>query len=83
VVLIIRCDDPSEPQSECPRAAAGMGHALLGRLVACVAHSHITSQVMHSTRGKVSIVLRGWSDDKIEADWSDDESDEFCIYRIE
>ena len=36
-------------------------------------------QVMHSARGNVSVVLRGWADDKIEADWSDEEPDEFCI----
>lgn len=79
VVLVIRCDDPRDPAAGGSRAATGMGLALLGRLVGCVAHAHIAAQVMHSMRGKVSIVLRGWADDKIEADWSDEESDEFCI----
>jgi hypothetical protein len=36
-------------------------------------------QVLHSRRGNVSVVLRGWAEDKIEADWSEDEPDEFCI----
>ena len=36
-------------------------------------------QVLQAARAQVIIVLRGWADDKIEADWSDDEMDEFCI----
>ena len=37
------------------------------------------SQVIHARRGNVSVVLRGWAHDKIEADWSDDDPDELCI----
>lgn len=76
VVLMIRCNGS---EGDAGLRSHGLGNALLGRLVGCVAHSHIASQVVSSTRGKVSIVLRGWADDKIEADWSDEESDEFCI----
>ena len=56
-----------------------LGLALLSRLVGCVANAHIASQVTKQRRGNVSVVLRGWADDKIEADWSDDEPDEFGV----
>lgn len=77
VVLMIHCSSEAEGGGSREKHA----HALsfLGRLVGCVAHAHVASQVMQSMRGRVSIVLRGWADDKIEADWSDEESDEFCI----
>jgi len=68
VVLLIRCDQ-----------VYSLGLELLGRLVGCVANAHVAAQVMHAQRGNVSVVLHGWADDKIEADWSDDEPDEFCI----
>uniref|UniRef100_A0A7S2CKB8 Uncharacterized protein n=1 Tax=Haptolina brevifila TaxID=156173 RepID=A0A7S2CKB8_9EUKA len=68
VVLLIRCDE-----------VYSLGLELLGRLVGCVANAHVAAQVMHAQRGNVSVVLHGWADDKIEADWSDDEPDEFCI----
>jgi len=68
VVLLIGCDQTYP-----------CGLELLGRLVGCVANAHIASQVMQAQRGNVTIVLHGWADDKIEADWSDEEPDEFCI----
>jgi len=68
LVLLIRCDQ-----------VYSTGLSLLGRLVGCVANAHIAAQVLHSSRGQVSVVLRGWADDKIEAEWSDEEPDEFCI----
>jgi hypothetical protein len=69
VVLLIRID----------QVVPHLGLSLLGRLVGCVANAHVAAQVMCAQRGNVSIVLRGWADDKIEAGWSDDEPDEFCI----
>ena len=62
VVLLIGCDQTYP-----------CGLELLGRLVGCVANAHIASQVMQAQRGNVTIVLHGWADDKIEADWSDEE----------
>ena len=56
-----------------------LSDALLSRLVGCVANSHIAAQVLHSRRGNVSVVLRGWGDDKIEAEWAEDDPDEFSI----
>jgi len=73
-VLMIRCESEGAGAH-----AHGLGLAFLGRIVGCVANAHIASQVLHSRRGNVSVVLRGWAEDKIEADWSEDEPDEFCI----
>lgn len=61
------------------KALPKSGLLLLGRLVGCVANAHVAAQVLHSQRGNVSVVLRGWTDDKIEADWEDDDRDEFRI----
>ena len=129
IVLIVRCAEggaahpmrnapPGGAVGAAPGGGANLGHALLGRLVGCVANSHIAAQVhaagrarrtphfacahpapslgqrrpaspvcarpafvqvIHARRGNVSVVLRGWPDDKIEADWSDDDPDELCI----
>ena len=68
IVLLIRCAEVD---------ASSL--ALLGRLVGCVANAHIAAQVLEGQRGHVSVVLHGWADDKIEADWSDEEADEFCV----
>ena len=59
------------------------GAALLSRLVGCVANTHVASQVLHAQRGSVSVVLQGWAADRIEADWSDEEPDEFCISSLQ
>ena len=67
-VFVIRCDSISP-----------YGLSMLGRLVGCVGNAHIASQVLRASRGYVSIVLRGWADDVIEADWSDEEPDEFRV----
>jgi hypothetical protein len=74
VVLMIGCGG-RQPDEQ----VGAVGLALLSRLVGCVANAHIASQVTKQRRGNVSVVLRGWAADKIEADWSDEESDEFCI----
>ena len=79
VVLMVRCGDSAAGAGAPNDEASRFSLALLGRLVGCVAHAHIASQVMHHQRGKVAVVLRGWADDKIEADWSDEETDEFCV----
>ena len=34
---------------------------------------------MNARRGNVSVVLRGWADDKIDCEWASDEGDELCI----
>ena len=59
--------------------AASRALSLLSRLVGAVAQAHVASHVTYQRKGQVSVVLRGWSDDTIEADWSDEDSDEFCI----
>jgi len=68
IVLLIRCAEVNASTL-----------ALLGRLVGCVANAHIAAQVLQGQRGHVSVILHGWADDKIEADWSDEEADEFCV----
>ena len=67
-ILVVRCN-----------SIDAYGLSLLGRLVGCVGNVHIASQVLHAQRGCVSVVLRGWADDTIEADWSDEEADEFKV----
>ena len=68
VVLLISC-----------REAHKRALTFLGRLVGCVANAHVSSQVFHSQRGHVSVVLCGWTLDTIEADWSDEDPDVFRI----
>jgi len=75
IVLMIRCQEPSSGQS-----VQGRGLRLLGRLIGCVAQAHINTQVAYQRRGNVSVVLIGCGEQEtIEADWSDDDTDELSI----
>lgn len=71
-VLVISCGGLASK-------AASRSLSLLSRLVGAVAQAHVASHVTYQRKGQVSVVLRGWTDDTIEADWSDEDSDEFCI----
>ena len=71
-VLVISCHDV-------PASCAQSALPLLSRLVGAVAQAHVASHVTYQRKGHVSVVLRGWHMDTIEADWSDEDSDEFCI----
>ena len=89
VVLLVRCHEAPHAMGGSTRGqqqdvrCRDLGHALLGRLVGCVANAHIAAQVLHARRGNVSVVLSGWTEDKIEADWSDDDPDELCIASLQ
>lgn len=62
-----------------PRGGDVQSLSLLSRLVGAVAQAHVASHVTYQRKGHVYVVLRGWGEDTIEADWSDEDSDEFCI----
>ena len=60
-------------------AADVLAMQLVGRFVACVHQAHVAAQVTPGWGYRHSVVLRGYQYTQIGADWSDDETDEFCV----
>ena len=55
--------------------------SFIGRLVGCVHQTHSASFTA-SPRSFLTVVLNGYEKRSIEADWSDDEADEFAVTKL-